>query len=344
MGKKVYFVLYLLLSIWFSFWWDISINDVSIRFCDEWLEKLDKHVSFYSKAWEKTEWCLMVLNNSENTGYIDLHFVSQTKTNQWEKACALPWNKEDIFVKYLKPSWSWLIYIDKNSEEKKSFEINFPVWIWWTQWWCLAFFMPDGKKSNTETNWALLSMITRKASLFEVWIDDAKDFVNKLVFEKVWKSKRVLVFRNGAKSQIMFDNIDKTLNLKIKANNVWNINQQLNFSWKLHSILGYKKIFWMDGEIVEKDQNIILETEKKWIKLNIPEYHWLFRFRLNVGISPHFDFDTSRIPKEKLIWVDENFNVIFFIVSWISIGFRILLVFVLFMIYRIFKKKIIIRK
>lgn len=344
MKKIITFILSFLLFSCFSFWWNIDVNDISIRFCEKWQERLDKRVSLYSKAWETTEWCLMILNNSENTWYIDLHFVSQIKTNQGEKACALPWNKDDIFLKYIKPSRSGLIYLDEMSEEKKTFELNFPVWMDGIQLWCLAFFVVDWTGTKTEINWTFLSLITRKANLFEVWVDGVKNFVKKIKLERVWESKKILFFWNLAKSQIIFDNIDKTLNLKIKANNAWNINQQLNLSWKLHSIFGYKKVFWMDGEIIERNQNIILDTEKKWIKLNIPEYHWLFRFRLNLEISPHFDFDTSRIPQEKLEWSNRSFNVIFFVISWISIWFWILLIFVLFMIYRIFKKKIIIRK
>lgn len=336
------FILISGLFIWFSFWWNININDISIRFCSEDSNKLDKRVSIYNKAWEKSEECIVIINKSNNTWYIDLHFVSQTQTNQWEKACGLPWSPEDAFVKYIKTSRSGLIFVGEKIEEKKRFETDFPVGMQGVQWWCLAFFVADKYKVTTNVEWTLLSMITRKASLFEIWVDDEKDFLNKIEFERLGKSRKIFFFWNGFKSQILFDNIDKSLNLRMGIKNMWNVGQKINLSWKLYSILGYRKEIEVKGKILERNKSLILDT--KWINPSIPEYHWLFRFHLNLEKSPYFAFDSSRIPKEKLLWSVETTNIIFFIISWISIGFLVLLILAIFMIYRIFKKKVIIKK
>lgn len=344
MWKLIRFSLFCFLLIGFSFWANININDISIRFCSENSNKLDKHVSIYNKAWEKSEECIVIINKSLNTGYIDLHFVSQTQTNQWEKACWLPWNPDDAFVKYIKASRSGLIFVGANIEEEKSFETDFPVWMQWVRWGCLAFFVVDKNKDEIAIDWSLLSMITRKASLFEVWVDDAKDFLNKIKFEKPWKSSRIFFFWNWLKSQILFDNINKEVNLRIGIKNIWNIGQKIALSWKLHSIFGYGKRLEIDNQILERNKDLVLDTKKEWVNLSIPEYHWLFRFHLNLKKSPYFAFDSSRIPKEKMVWWFEKVNIIFFIVSWISIWFWTLLIFVLFMVYYVFKKKKVIKK
>ena len=95
----------------FSFGQNIDINDISVRFCsNDDNENLQKRISLYSEAGKINQECLLIINNSNKTGYIDLHFVSQIDTNQWEKACALPGNPQDVFVKHIKPSRSGLIY------------------------------------------------------------------------------------------------------------------------------------------------------------------------------------------------------------------------------------------
>ena len=344
MLRVIRFILIFGLFIWFSFWWNIDINDIYVRFCNDSSDKLDKRVSLYNKAWEKTRGCIFVVNKSDNTWYIDLHFVSQVNSSQWKKACAIPGNQNDIFSKYIRPSRSGLVYLWPKEELEKNFELNFPVWMWWVQWWCLAFFIAQKNKGKTQVDWTLLSLITRKASLFEVWIDDAKSFVNKIKTEKIWKSKRVLLFLNWFKSQIIFDNIDKTLVLRIKVSNDWNLNQKLHLSWNIYSFFGFKGTFDIRDKILEKDAGLIFDTKSWWIALNIPEYHWLFWLKLNLWNQPYFDFDTSRIPDEKLSWSNSITNIVFFVISRVSVGFWLLIILFIFTIYRATRKRFIIKK
>lgn len=337
MKNLIGFFLFILLITCFSFGQNIDINDISVRFCsNDNNENLQKRVSLYSEAGKITQECLIIINNSDKTGYIDLHFVSQINTNQWEKACALPGNSQDVFVKYLEPSRSGLIYLDSNSEKKETFNINFPVWIWLKQGWCLAFFVAN-KWEKIESEWTFLSLVTRKASLFEIWIDDKKDFINKLEFDKIWKSSnKILIVLNKFKSSINRNSINKTVWISFGARNLWNINQELSFSGNLYWLLWYKKWFIGEKTIVDKDNLEYVEIGTTW--LSLPEYQWLFWFRINMLNTPNFDFDTSHIPEEKLIGTTRKYTILFMLFSWVSIWFWFIIIVSVFMIYRIWKK------
>lgn len=344
MVKVIRFILIFGLFIWFSFWWNIDINDISIRFCSDKLDKLEKHISLYNRAWEISNECIFIINKSDETWYIDLHFVSQVNSSQWKKACAIPGNQNDVFSKYINPNRSGLIYLWPKEELEKKFEFAFPVWMWWVQWWCLAFFIAQEDKYKEQIDWTFLSLITRKANLFEIWVDDAKNFVNKIRNEKIWRSKKIFLLLNWFKSQIIFDNIDKALTLRIKISNDWNLNQKLHLSWNVYSFFGFKKTFEIRDKILDKDESLIFDTKNEWIVLNIPEYHWLFWFKLNLWNQPYFDFDTSRIPGNRLMWSINRTNIIFFIISWVSVGFWLLIILFIFMTYRILRKRFIIKK
>lgn len=342
MIKVIKYILISGLFIGFSFWWNISINDISLRFCSDKSNELQKRVSVYTEAWKKTEECILIINKSNNTGYINLHFTSQTSTNQWEKACSLPGNPDDIFVKYLKPSWSGLVYIDANTERRESFEISFPIWIWWTKWWCLAFFATEENK-DMKTEWSSLSLINRKANLFDIRVDDKEEILSKINFLSTEKSSsNVLVIWNKLKSWIERNNVDKTISINIWADNLGNVDQIIVFSGNAHSLFGFKKNISQTGFVVRREKSEHINITQN--SLSIPEYQWLFWIKLNLNQSPYFDFDTSHIPHEKLIWKNENFSVVFFVFSWISVLFWLMIFFSIFMIYIILRKFLSIKK
>lgn len=320
----------------FSFGENISINDISVRFCNENDDAVQKRVSLYSEAGKETKECIIIINNSENNGYIDLHFVSQTKTNQWEKACALPGNPDDIFVKYLKPNRSGLIYVWANTTIKQYFVIDFPVWIAGVKWWCLAFLTSNNE--NTKSKWNLLSMIARKANLFDILLDDNLNFIDNIKLTKLNKSSwRILVFWNRLRSWISRDSKNKTVWINIGAKNLWNVSHSISFSGKLYGLLWYKKNVISEKWILRYDNLDWTIVSKTW--LSLPEYQWFFWLHLNVRNSLHFDFDTSHIPKDKLTEKHEKYTIVFFVLSRISIWFWLIVILSIFMIYHIWKKK-----
>lgn len=327
--------LFILFITCFSFGEKISINDISVRFCDENNDVVQKRVSLYSETGKGEKECVLIVNNSTNSGYIDLHFVSQTRTNQWEIACALPGNPDDVFVKYLKPSRSGLIYVWPDSTIRQSFQIEFPVWINGVRWWCMAFLVDDN--NSDKPKWNILSLVTRKASLFEILVDDNQDFVDKIKFVKLKESTwRILFFWNSLRSWISLDNENKTVWLNLGAQNLWNVSHSIYFSGKVYWLLWYKNNFVWDRLILRYNNTGWIILSKTWISL--PEYQWLFRIKLKIAHALHFDFDTSHIPKDKLIEQQEKYTIVFFVLSRMSIWFWLIIILIVLLIYRVRKK------
>lgn len=340
-----YFLL-LSFSLVFVFWLvkaeNLDIWNVYVRFCSEEDNFSKKHISLYTESWKNKKECLLIGNNSDKSWYIDIHLVSQIKTSDGNKWCSLPWESNDIITKYIRPSWSGYVSLGAFQERKEYIELSFPIWISWKHDGCIWFFAV-WESTQVKSEWTRLQIINRKANLFDVWVDNKEDILSQLDLKKIWKSeiKTIIIF-NNAKSWLSWDDTSKKIQLNLWAENRWNVDQIVVFSGKLKSIFGFKSNISGDNFVIKRSSDAVYNSG--YNTFNIPEYHWLFWFKLNINNYPHFDFDTSLIPKDKLKGNEWNYTIVFFVVSWLSMFFWIIILTSIFMIYRIIYKKNIIKK
>jgi hypothetical protein len=124
--------------------------------------------------------------------------------------------------------------------------------------------------------------------------------------------------------------------LQFALTNDGNIDQKVSFSGYITNFLGYKQL------IAPKDTDISAQQEIQYLSsetYTLPSYKGLFWMHIDVSYTPKFNFDVtstqtfSAVPVAGII----SFGRVVMLGMWQIALIGILLLFVLYMVYRIFK-------
>lgn len=137
-----------------------SINGVSIKFCNDWLDKVVDRLQFSTRPWKKQEICVVMVNNSEEPVTVISSFVTASASNNGNPVCSTIWFTGDDIKIDLADMSTWIVLWAKETVVKKIY-VGFAKNYSGNTYACLAIQSPVVQKA---WNWSIFNLVVRKAS------------------------------------------------------------------------------------------------------------------------------------------------------------------------------------
>lgn len=300
-------------------WDDNWLWNIHFWFCDKWIDNVHDTLNIAIEQWKTTEVCISFYNDANQDITLNIDYpILGTDQDGWP-SCSI----DNSFENYIENiNQIKTLVIPAGELVQTSIKLNFPIWIEWEQWGCLAFSAVGEKENNSVGAFSLNTVIRRAYHMhfFVWWIQDIKN-------------------------ELKIDNIETYLNenkevvLKFNISNLWNIEESLDISWNISNIFGYKKDFIVEGWKIQPNRTLPIEVNIG----TIASYGWLFNIDININSTPFFSYDISNSSIEPTLLESKQFtaSTTFFQIPWLIIIIVIIVILLIITIFRKPKEKVV---
>jgi len=333
--KKLSLIIIVLLLPFFAFWQNneltknsetkekasVTHEHISMWFfeCDWDINQRTKTLNSAVNQWEPFEVCTIWTNNSSEDAQIEVDYNKSVYTPQWSKTCG----NESIQEFIISDGDINNFIIPSNNYVVKKFSILFPVWIDWQQEECMRYRVSSVNKNKEENSSVGIVVRMNKWVYMDFFVWNLEDIKNNMVFENI-------------KTELD-SNKELILNMDIK--NIWNLENDVNITWKITNMFWFSKDFIITG-------GKVIPTRTTPIKANLwqlPSYWWLFNIEFTATSTPYFNFDISKSNIEPKLLEPKEFKIktTFFQIPRMLIWVAILVILLLFLAFRKPKQKVV---
>lgn len=294
--------------------------NIHFWFCDQWVDNLSKWLNIAIEQWKTSEVCIAFYNDAKEDITINIDYTILGVDQDWWPSCSIDNSFEQYIenidqIKQLVIPWWELV--------QTSMKLNFPIWIEWDLWWCLAFSLEDDQWDNNWGWWIMISTIFRRAfhmHFFVGWIQDIK---NELEITNIET----------------YLNWNKEVILKFDITNTWNLENSLEISWDISNMFGYKKDFIVEWWRIMPNRTLPIEINI-W---TIASYGWLFNIDININSTPFFSYDISNSSIDPTLLKSKEFtaSTTFFQMPWLIIIIVVIVILLIITIFRKPKEKVV---
>jgi len=300
-------------------WDDNWLWNIHFWFCDKWIDNVHDTLNIAIEQWKSTDVCISFYNDANQDVTLNIDYpILGTDQDGWP-SCSID-NSFENYIENLNQIKT--LVIPAGELVQTSIKLNFPVWIEWEQWACLAFSAVDKEENSSAGAFSLNTVIRRAYHMhfFVWWIQDIKN-------------------------ELKIDNIETYLNenkevlLKFNVSNLWNIEESLDILWNISNIFGYKKDFIVEWWKIQPNRTLPIEVNIG----TIASYGWLFNIDINVTSTPFFSYDISNSSIDPTLLEAKEFSAstTFFQMPWLILIILIILILLIVTIFRKPKQKVI---
>jgi hypothetical protein len=300
-----------------------TIQDVSLKFCNDGLDKLAKDYVIKLDQGKKQDLCIYIENKSDKPVHIKYSFPNGLLNPQGNQVC----DNWDDFTQFFVHNPKREAYLSWNSSLILKETIVAPVGLLGMQYGCLAY---QATQPEVTWMWGVFNMEVRKVAHINLFVGSEAFIENKVDFIP---GKSSLFSSNKNIVANLTDEGDLILNFSLQNN--WNMDQDIVLEWKLYNPLGFERIFTLSwgklgiGEIYEWSVNL-------WV---IPFYKWLFSVRATLTATPSLGFADALLDaryKEPLV-IKETGTLFIFSLSHVVVVVVVLLLIIAILVPK--KKK-----
>ena len=288
-----------------SLWW------IDVRFCNNWLEKLTRKISYVLWQTEKWEICVIVKNNWPKDVKVNLSFLPTSLIEgDWSLSC--DHNMENVFGSFMDnskvqvqvPAWDYIV---------QNFSIQFPLWIKGKQIWCLFY---DVEKEDTSAGG--IGIIVWKAMFLDYFVLEPGEMLNEETL-----NEEII---NDLELQIINKEIiDRELIVTVAVRNLGNIDLKTEISGALTNILGIKRDFSLAGEIARANGSFVFSLNFG----QLPSYKGLFSIDISAKHTPYFDVSSLEIDPSILEEKETSVSSFYFGTPRIILGMILVIIILL---------------
>lgn len=295
----------------------IWLINIHFGFCDQWINNLSDSLNAAVEQSKPTEFCMAIYNDAP----IDLVLNMEYDTLWNNGLCTLDTSFEK-FIENIDQIKS--LVIPANETVQTSIKINFPVWIEWKIWWCVAYSIAWEDWWDDE-GWLTLKTVFRNAyvmNFFVWWIDDIK---NEIIF-------------NDISTEL---DSNKDLNLNFTLSNEWNLEDKIEINWIITNIFWYKKNFNIEWKGIQLTPwSAVPISAVLW---SIPSYGWWYKIEFTATATPFFSYDISNSSIDPTLLEAKEFSAstTFFQMPWLILIILIILILLIVTIFRKPKQKVV---
>lgn len=302
----------------------MQLWDIDVQFCND--QIISNELDITSTAWEELSICVNINNTSDQDTTINIDFLDATITQDehQNRACNAADRPKTTFGNFML-DYTNPIQIPANSNIQKIYKIRFPVWFQWLSHGCLAY---NVIQDDPQADNSMLNIIIRKVKFIDVFVWDAQ--IKSQI--KIWSITTIKSWNLS--------------NFQIQLKNIWNVDQQVIFTWTISNIFGFSKNLKLQKNTwdIAPNQEIQIQTDNQ--DLILPFYKWFFKVSFDILNKPNFDFniksDQVDIQNVILGWKFQTSKIIFLFNITFFIVLLVFLVLIYFAIYR--NRQIIISK